>query len=117
MSFVKRSFVGAIQKTYDLMTGKDDKQRPSYPAPRETDRLLPVHCFQSRDVIGRVLCWYNEAWLHIALGYLRPVDHYRGRPEELREVRRHKLSDARHRRRERSLNLKQPTLALAEITP
>lgn len=72
---------------------------------------------QAEEELSKIIAWYNTERLHSALGYLRPIDYYRGRPEELREARRHKLSAARHRRRERNLNLKQPTLALAEITP
>jgi len=72
---------------------------------------------QAEEELGRIIAWYNTERLHSALGYLRPVDYYRGWPEELREARRHKLNTARHRRREINLKLKQPTLALAEITP
>jgi hypothetical protein len=43
---------------------------------------------------------------------LRPVDYYRGNPAELYAVRRQKLAEARHRRRERNLQLRQPTLPL-----
>lgn len=56
---------------------------------------------------------YNEERLHSALGYLRPVDYYRGDPRSQHEARRLKLAQARHRRRERNLNLEQGTLPYA----
>jgi transposase InsO family protein len=68
--------------------------------------------FQTRDAIGWVIAWYNHRRLHSALGFLRPVDYYRGNPAELHETRRRKLAAARHRRRERNLRLRQPTLPL-----
>ena len=63
-------------------------------------------------VIARIIRWYNEGRLHSALGFLRPVDYYRGKPEEMYAVRRRKLAEARHRRREKNLLLRQPTLPL-----
>jgi putative transposase len=66
---------------------------------------------QARAVLGRVIRRYNEARLHSALGYLRPVDYYRGDPKALHEERRTKLVEARHRRRETNLALRQKTLA------
>jgi len=66
--------------------------------------------FQARDVIARIIHWYNHERLHSALGFLRPVDYYRGHPVELHEARRQKLAAARHRRREANLRLRQPTL-------
>jgi len=41
--------------------------------------------------------------LHSALGFLRPVDYYRGNPEAMYAIRRHKLTQARHHRREKRL--------------
>lgn len=69
---------------------------------------------QAEDVLAKIIGWYNGQRLHRALGYLRPVDYYRGQPAELHEARRQKLAQARHRRRERNLNLKQPTLPLED---
>jgi transposase InsO family protein len=68
--------------------------------------------FQTRDAVGRIVEWYNNQRLHSALGFLRPVDYYRGNPAELHEARRRKLAAARHRRREKNLRLRQPTLPL-----
>jgi len=65
---------------------------------------------EAEKVLGRVVRWYNEERLHSALGYLRPVDYYRGRPEERKAERRQKLAQARHRRREKNLGLEQGTL-------
>jgi putative transposase len=71
-----------------------------------TDYLAAV------KVLARVIRWYNEERLHSALGFLRPVDYYRGDPEEMYTVRRRKLAEARHRRLEKNLQLRQPTLPL-----
>lgn len=68
--------------------------------------------FQTRDVLARIVRWYNTERLHSALGYLRPIDYYRGDPAVLHEARRRRLAEARHRRRERNLKLRQPTLPL-----
>jgi hypothetical protein len=63
-------------------------------------------------VMAKIIRWYNEERLHSALGFLRPVDYYRGTPEAMYAVRRRKLAEARHRRREKNLQLRQPTLPL-----
>jgi len=76
-----------------------------------TDYLL------ARKVTARVIRWYNEKRLHSALGFLRPIDYYRGKPEELFAERRRKLAEARHRRREKNLQLRQPTLPLTTEEP
>jgi putative transposase len=62
--------------------------------------------------LGRIIEWYNGERLHSSLGYLRPMDYYRGRPSELHEARRRKLSQARHHRKETNLQLRQRTLPL-----
>ena len=59
-------------------------------------------------VIGRTIRWYNEQRLHSALGFLRPVDYYRGEPEELYAQRRQKLAEARHWRRKRTYDFGSP---------
>jgi len=63
-------------------------------------------------VIDRVIRWYNHQRLHSALGFLRPVDYYRSDPAVLHEQRRRKLAQARHRRKEKNLGLRQRTLPL-----
>jgi transposase InsO family protein len=67
---------------------------------------------QARSAIARIIEWYNTERLHSALGYLRPMDYYRGDPAALHEARRRKMAEARHRRREKNLKLRQPTLPL-----
>lgn len=69
---------------------------------------------QAEETLRRIIGWYNDERLHSALGFLRPKDYYRGRPNELHEARRKKLVQARHRRRERNLALRQPTLPLED---
>lgn len=68
--------------------------------------------WQARDVLARIIAWYNTERLHSALGYLRPIDYYRGEPVTLHDERRRKLAAARHRRREQKMKLRQPTLPL-----
>jgi len=68
--------------------------------------------FTAEDALSKIIEWYNRERLHSSLGYLRPVDYYRGEPESLHEARRRKLSAARHRRKEKNLQLRQQTLAL-----
>jgi transposase InsO family protein len=67
---------------------------------------------QARDVLAKIVRWYNEERLHSALGFLRPADYYRGDPETRYSERRQKLAEARHRRRERNLELQQRTFPL-----
>jgi transposase InsO family protein len=69
---------------------------------------------QAEEALEQIIRWYNHERLHRALGYLRPIDYYRGQPRELHELRRKKLAQARHRRRERNLTLKQSTLPLED---
>ena len=63
-------------------------------------------------VLAKLVRWYNEERLHRALGYLRPIDVYRGKPEELQRERKRKLIAARQRRKEANLKLRQPKLPL-----
>ena len=72
---------------------------------------------QAQGVFGRIIRRYNEERLHRALGYLRPVDYYRGDPKSQHEARRRKMAQARHRRRERNLRLEQGTLPYAAEGP
>ena len=68
---------------------------------------------QAQKVFARIIRRYNEERLHSALGFLRPADYYRGDPTSKYEQRRLKLAQARHRRRERNLQLPQGTLPYA----
>jgi len=55
---------------------------------------------EAYDLIGRMVIYYNQERPHSALNYLRPIDYYRGNPEQLLAVRRDKIAAARdHRRR------------------
>jgi putative transposase len=63
-------------------------------------------------VIARLVRRYNEERLHSALGYLPPWEFYRGEPSVRFEERRVRLFQARHRRREQNLKLRQGTLPL-----
>lgn len=68
---------------------------------------------QAQVVFARIIRRYNEERLHSSLGFLRPADYYRGDPRIKHEARRLKLAQARHRRRERNLQLSQGTLPYA----
>lgn len=70
--------------------------------------------YEAEDALRRIIAWYNQERLHSSLGFLRPIDYYRGDPRRLHESRRQKLSAARHRRREKNLNLRQPTMPFTE---
>lgn len=74
-----------------------------------------TNLWQARDVIAGIIQWYNTERLHSALGYLRPIDYYRGDPATMHEQRRRKMAEARHRRREKNLKLRQPTLPLESL--
>jgi transposase InsO family protein len=62
--------------------------------------------------IASLIRRYNDVRLHSALGYLPPKEYYRGDPKKRHEERRVKLFQARHRRRELNLELKQRTLPI-----
>ena len=72
---------------------------------------------QARDVLAKVVKWYNEERLHSALGYLPPAEYYRGDPKTCHEEKRRKLAEARHRRKEKNLELRQRTIPFAEGQP
>lgn len=68
----------------------------------------------ARMVVDEIVRWYNEERLHSALHFLRPIDYYRGDPERLLEERRGKLAEARQRRRETNLGIRQRMLWLED---
>jgi transposase InsO family protein len=67
---------------------------------------------EAERILARIIRYYNDTRLHSALGFLRPVDYYRGDPKAMHEARRQNLAQARHRRKEANLGLKQRTLPL-----
>ena len=72
---------------------------------------------QATEVLAKVMRWYNEERLHSALGYLPPVVYYRGNPKNRHEERRRKMAEARHRRKEKNLELKKKSIPFAEELP
>ena len=79
----------------------------------EDEELETYH--QAVGVIDQVITWYNQQRLHSALGFLRPIDYYRGDPTSLHEERRRKMARARHQRKEKNLQLRQLTLPLTRL--
>jgi transposase InsO family protein len=67
----------------------------------------PASRYEAEAAPGRIIHWYNHERPHSSLGYLRPIDYYRGDPHTLHEAWRKKIAAARHRRREKSLKLRQ----------
>lgn len=74
------------------------------------EEAAPANVLEAETLMRKIVRRYNEVRLHSALGYLPPRDYYRGDPKQRFEQRRVKLSQARHRRRERNLQLRQETL-------
>jgi putative transposase len=71
-----------------------------------------TNLLEAEKVLGRIVKRYNEERYHSALGYLPPKEYYRGDSAARFEERRRKLAEARHKRRELNLGLKQRTLPL-----
>jgi putative transposase len=76
----------------------------------ELDGEALTNWLAAEKVFTRVVRRYNEERLHSALGFLAPKDYYRGKPAERYAARRTKLSQARHQRRERNLEVRERTL-------
>lgn len=76
-----------------------------------------TNLLQARDVLAKVVKWYNEERLHSALGYLPPAVYYRGNPNAHHEERRRRMAEARHRRKEKNLELKQRTIPYSAEEP
>jgi putative transposase len=80
----------------------------------ELDGEALTNLLEAEKVFARVVRRYNEQRLHSALGFLAPVDYYRGNPTERYAARRTKLAEARHQRKEKNLELQQRTLPFPE---
>jgi transposase InsO family protein len=65
--------------------------------------------YESEKVIGELVKHYNEVRLHSALMFQTPATWYRGDPNRLSEDRRRKLAQARHRRKQFNLGIRQKT--------
>jgi transposase InsO family protein len=76
-----------------------------------------TNLLEARDVLAKVVRWYNEERLHSALGYLPPAEYYCGNPKERHEQRRRKMAEARHRRKEKNLELRQRTIPYSAEEP
>jgi putative transposase len=76
-----------------------------------------TNLLQAEDVLAKVVRWYNRERLHSALGYLPPAVYYRGNPKERHEGRRRRMAKARHRRKEKNLELKQRTIPYSAEEP
>ena len=79
----------------------------------EMDGEALSNLLEAEKSFTRIVTRYNESRLHSALGYLPPVDYYRGDPEARYATRRTKLAQARHQRKEKNLELQQRTLPLS----
>lgn len=66
--------------------------------------------YNTQEVIGGLILHYNDVRLHSSLGFQTPATWYRGNPGEIERARRLKLSQARHRRKQINLGIRQRTL-------
>jgi putative transposase len=64
--------------------------------------------------IDRIMDHYNHERLHSSLGFLRPIDFYRGNPTAMLADRRRKLEQARNLRKQENLKLRQRLLPWQE---
>ncbi|NLX05070.1 MAG: DDE-type integrase/transposase/recombinase [Phycisphaerae bacterium] len=71
------------------------------------DQQEPDSYGEAQRVVDAVIDHYNHERLHSALGFLRPIDYYRGNPEALLAERRRKLATAREIRKQQNLKLRQ----------
>ena len=73
--------------------------------------------YDTQEVIGSLIDHYNEVRLHSSLGFQTPATWYRGDPSKVDRARRLKLSQARHRRKQINLGIRQRTLPLSTPEP
>jgi putative transposase len=76
------------------------------------DELELSNRSEAEAALTGIITNYNHIRLHSALGFKAPAIYYRGNPNELDTNRALKLRQARHRRKEANLKLKQKTLGL-----
>jgi putative transposase len=62
---------------------------------------------EAEEVLKAIISNYNNERLHSSLGFKTPATCYCGNPDALDQARRQKLREARHRRKEENLRLKQ----------
>ena len=65
--------------------------------------------YDSERVIDELVRHYNEVRLHSALQFQTPATWYRGNPDQVSNARRTKLAQARHRRKQFNLGIRQKT--------
>jgi putative transposase len=65
--------------------------------------------YDSLRVIELLARHYNEVRLHSSLGYQTPATWYRGNPDSVARIRSLKMSQARHRRKQINLGIRQRT--------
>lgn len=65
--------------------------------------------YDSLEVIGQLISHYNDVRLHSSLGFQTPATWYRGNPRDVERGRRVKLCQARHRRKQINLGIRQRT--------
>jgi len=65
-------------------------------------------------LVGGIVDHYNQERLHSALEFQTPATWYRGNPEEVTATRQLKLSQARHRRKQFNLEIRQRTFPFPE---
>lgn len=66
--------------------------------------------YQAEETLWQIIRHYNEVRLHSALGFVTPQEAYRGKPRRIHEARRLKMAQARHRRKQINLGIRQRTL-------
>lgn len=67
---------------------------------------------QAEEELKKIIDRYNHERLHSSLGFKPPAVYYRGNPAAVDEDRQVKLRQARHRRKEANLKIRQRTLSI-----
>ena len=78
---------------------------------QEALRLMPPGSFEEAySIIGEFVDLYNHRRLHAAINFLRPVDLFQGKGEQVLEKRRDRLASARRSRILRNRKLREAEL-------